>query len=111
MHNDEVKQNILKCSRCGLCQGVCPVYEEIKNEKATARGKLMQIWGLKKGDLKLNSKILKNLDLCLNCDKCKLNCPSGVDTTGVFSKEKKLDTLGKFLNSDFVFNLKLSMLS
>lgn len=111
MHNDEVKQNILKCSRCGLCQGVCPVFEEIKDEKTTARGKLMQIWGLKKGDLKLNSKILKNFDLCLNCDKCKLNCPSGVDTTGVFNKEKKLNLLGRFLNSVFVFNLKLSALS
>ena len=111
MHNDEVKQNILKCSRCGLCQEVCPVFKEIKDEKTTARGKLMQIWGLKKGDLKLNSKILKNFDLCLNCDKCKLNCPSGVDTTGVFNKEKKLNLLGKFLNSIFVFNLKLSALS
>ena len=111
MHNDEVKQNILKCSRCGLCQAVCPVFEEIKEEKTTARGKLMQIWGLKKGDLKLNSKILKNFDLCLNCDKCKLNCPSGVDTTGVFNKEKKLNLLGRFLNSVFVFNLKLSALS
>lgn len=111
MHNDEVKQNILKCSRCGLCQEVCPVFEEIKDEKTTARGKLMQIWGLKKGDLKLNSKILKNFDLCLNCDKCKLNCPSGVDTTGVFNKEKKLNLLGRFLNSVFVFNLKLSALS
>ena len=58
MHDNEVKQNILKCSRCGLCQGVCPVYEEIKNENSTARGKLMQIWGVKKGDLRLNKKIL-----------------------------------------------------
>ncbi len=111
MHNDEVKQNILKCSRCGLCQGVCPIYKEVKDEKTTARGKLMQIWGLKKGDLELNGKILNNLDLCLNCDKCKLNCPSGVDTTNVFCKEKKLSTLNKFLTSDFIFNLKLSLLS
>ncbi len=110
MHDNEVKQNILKCSRCGLCQGVCPVYEEIKNENSTARGKLMQIWGVKKGDLRLNKKILQSLDLCLNCDKCKINCPSAVNTTGVFSKEKKLNTLGKFLNSNFMFNLKLSML-
>ncbi len=110
MQDDEIKQNILKCSRCGLCQGVCPVYKETKNEKNNARGKLMQIWGLKKGDLALNSKILNNLDLCLNCGKCKLNCPSGVHTVEVFCKEKQLNTLGKFLNSAFIFNLKLSIL-
>lgn len=110
MHDNEVKQNIFKCSRCGLCQGVCPVFEEIKNENSTARGKLMQIWGLKNGDLKLNRKILQSLDLCLNCEKCKLNCPSGVDTTGVFCSEKKLGTFGKIITSDFVFKLKMSAL-
>lgn len=111
MDDNEVKQNILKCSRCGLCQGVCPIYEEIKNENSTARGKLMQIWGIKKGDLKLNRKILQSLDLCLNCEKCKLNCPSGVDTTGVFHSEKKLPLSGKILTSDFIFKLKLSSLN
>ncbi len=111
MHNKEIEQNISKCSRCGLCQGFCPIYEEIKNEKSTARGKLMQIFGLIKGDLKLNSKILNNLDLCLYCDKCKINCPSGVDTTRIFCLGKKLNLLGKILNSGFVFNLKLSTLS
>ena len=110
MNDNEVKENIFKCSRCGLCQGVCPVFKEIKNENSSARGKLMQIWGLKKGDLKLNREILKSLDLCLNCEKCKLNCPSGVDTTGVFYKERKLNTLGKILTSDFIFKLKMSVL-
>ena len=110
MRDDEVKKNIYKCSRCALCQGVCPVYDEVKNENSTARGKLMQIWGLKKGELKLNRKILQSLDLCLNCEKCRLNCPSGVDTTGVFNAEKKLSFTGKILTSDFVFNLKMSAL-
>ena len=110
MKDNEVQKNILKCSRCGLCQGVCPIYKLVKNEQATARGKLMQIWGLKKGDLKLNKKILKSLDLCLGCEKCKTNCPSGVETTQVIFSEKKLNTLGKILNSIFVFNLKLTAL-
>ena len=110
MRDEEVKQNILKCSRCGLCQGVCPIYEEIKSENSTARGKLMQILGLKKGELKLNKKILQSLDLCLNCEKCKLNCPSGVNTTGVFFKERKLSFIGKILTSNFVFKLKISAL-
>lgn len=110
MKDSEVLKNILKCSRCGLCQGVCPIFDIQKTEQTTARGKLSQILGLKKKELKLNKKILKNFDLCLNCEKCKLNCPSGVLTTDVINQEKKLTPLGKFLNSIFVFNLKISAL-
>lgn len=107
MKDETAKQNILRCSRCGLCQGICPIYDEIKNENVTARGKLMQILGLKKGDLKLNRKILNSLDLCLNCEKCKINCPSGIETTDVFNFEKKLGLIEKFLHSQFVFNAKI----
>lgn len=110
MEANEVEKNILKCSRCGLCQEVCPIYDELKSESSATRGKLSQIFGLIKGDLKLNREILNNLDLCLNCEKCKLNCPSGVNTTGVFNKERKLGLVGKIMTSDFVFNLKIKSL-
>ena len=71
--------DINKCSKCGLCQSVCPVYKETGNDCAVSRGKFVMLDGVLKGDLKLNKNINKYLDLCLKCGKCSDFCPSGID--------------------------------
>ena len=39
-------QQVARCSRCGICQSVCPLYEITRNESDVARGKLMLLDGL-----------------------------------------------------------------
>ncbi len=103
--------DINKCSKCGLCQSVCPVYKETGNDCAVSRGKFVMLDGVLKGDLKLNKTINKYLDLCLKCGKCKDFCPSDIDVCKIFETAKyeymKKSFHGKILwllESKYVFS-------
>lgn len=106
----DFKKDINKCSKCGLCQSVCPLYKETGNDCAVSRGKFVMLDGVLKGDLKLNSTINKYLDLCLKCGKCTEFCPSGIDVCKIFETAKyeyaQKNLLSKiifFLQSKFIF--------
>ncbi len=100
---------VKSCSRCGLCAEVCPIFSIKKSETALARGKFLQLLGILRGELSYNKKIEKNIKLCLNCKKCTRNCPSEIDAVELFSKIKneRENHIIKFLNNEFIFNLKL----
>lgn len=109
--------DINKCSKCGLCQSVCPVYKETGNDCAVSRGKFVMLGGVLKGDLKLNKTINKYLDLCLKCGKCKDFCPSNIDVCKIFETAKfeyaRKTFLGKFiwaLESKYIFDSCLNIL-
>lgn len=102
---------INKCSKCGLCQSVCPVFKETGNDCAVSKGKFIMLDGVLKGDLELNQNINKYLDLCLKCGKCKDFCPSSIDVCEIFAAAKceyfNKTTKNKFisfLQSKFVFS-------
>lgn len=106
----DFKKEINKCSKCGLCQSVCPVYKITGNDCAVSRGKFVMLDGVLKGDLKLNKNIEKYLDLCLKCGKCKDFCPSNIDVCEIFNiakyecaKNTFHGKLLKFLESKLVF--------
>ena len=111
MHKlEDFKDEINKCSKCGLCQSVCPVYKITGNDCAVSRGKFVMLDGVLKGDLKLNKNIDKYLDLCLKCGKCTNFCPSAIDVCKIFETAKyeyvKNTILGKLiflLESKYVF--------
>ena len=114
---EDFKDEISKCSKCGLCQSVCPIYKLTGNDCAVSRGKFVMLDGVLKGDLKLNKNINKYLDLCLKCDKCSNFCPSAIDVCKIFEVAKyeyERNTFwGKFvffLESKYVFGniLKLA---
>lgn len=107
---NDFKDNINKCSKCGLCQSVCPVYKITGNDCAVSRGKFVMLDGVIKGDLKLNKNIEKYLDMCLKCGKCTNFCPSAIDVCKIFENAKyeytKNTYFGKFiffLESKYIF--------
>lgn len=85
---EDFADDINKCSKCGLCQSVCPVYKITGNDCAVSRGKFVMLDGVLKGDLKLNKNIEKYLDMCLKCGKCKDFCPSNIDVCEIFNTAK-----------------------
>ena len=84
----ELEELIVQCSRCGTCQSVCPLYRKDWQESSVARGKIFLIEALYGGRLEDASKILKYLDYCILCGRCKRDCPSGVQTDQIFLKAK-----------------------
>lgn len=109
-------EEIHKCSKCGLCQSVCPVYKVTGNDCSVSRGKFIMLNGIVKGDLKLNKNVNKYLDMCLKCNACKDFCPSDIDARKIFLTAKaEYFSNGcpnakflKVLHSPFVFNLFLN---
>ena len=107
-------EDLYKCSRCGLCQSVCPVYKATLNECAVSKGKFNILNGVLKGDLNLSKKVKKYLDLCTGCNACKDFCPSGIDARRIFFAAKQeyhrsceLSFFEKLCSSGFVFKAAL----
>lgn len=112
----DYKEEIHKCSKCGLCQSVCPVYKVTGNDCSVSRGKFIMLNGIIKGDLQLNKNINKYLDMCLKCNACKDFCPSDIDARKIFltAKAEYFNTARnakfiKILHSAPVFNLFLNL--
>lgn len=110
----EYEEEIYKCSRCALCQSVCPVYKASLNECAVSKGKFNMLNGVIKGDLSFSKQLKKYLDLCTGCNACKEFCPSGIDARKIFIsakaayyKQHKQTFFEKVINSYFLFKTAL----
>lgn len=85
---EKLKEEIYKCSKCGLCQCVCPVYLATRNEMFLSRGRYNVLNGFYNYGKKLSKNFIDSLDVCLNCNACKDFCPSNIDAYKVFSTMK-----------------------
>lgn len=110
----DYEEDIYKCSRCGLCQFVCPVFKASVNECAVSRGKFNMLNGVIKGELSLNRKIKSYLDLCTGCNACKDFCPSKINAKEIFIaakaqyyKNNKISLKEKIVNSYVLFKTAL----
>lgn len=68
--------------------------------------------GVLKKELELNKSVLKNIDLCLNCNSCKRFCPSNIDSKDIFASVRnefvKTHKYNRSLYSDSFFNIKMN---
>jgi glycolate oxidase iron-sulfur subunit len=86
----ELELLIMQCMKCGTCQAHCPLYQKDLMEASVARGKIMLIESVYEGRIEEAGKILKHIDYCLLCGRCKHNCPSGVKTDEIFLRAKSV---------------------
>ncbi len=93
--NENIKKDLEKCTRCGLCISNCPIYDIIKDENNTSRGLILKLLGYEKKFL--SEKELKgDLKICLNCSKCASNCPSKINTSLIFAYKNANFSPSKF---------------
>ncbi len=87
---NELADAVARCSGCGMCQAVCPVYGVTGREADVTRGKLELLKGLM-GDLFSNpGGAYDRLDRCLLCGSCAKNCPRGVDAVALFLQARSI---------------------
>lgn len=110
-------EDVYKCTKCGLCQSICPVYKATGLETTVSRGKFTLLNGIINGKLKFNKKTAKNLELCLGCKACYDFCPSGISAEEIISaaryESSKINGIGlikKFILSNFKSNFRLGLL-
>ena len=108
----DLKDNIRKCSKCGICQADCPIYKITGNDCTVSRGLFSMLEGYLKGELKLTSTINRYLDLCLKCGACTKSCPSGINAVDIiltaksdYNKKHPIERLKIFFIKNFLFGL------
>ncbi len=108
----DFKEDIHRCSKCGLCQFECPIYKITGNDCTVSRGHFVMLDGLLKGDLKMSKTINGYLDLCLKCGACSKFCPSGIDVVDIIAAAKseyfklhKFEKVISFFQKNIFFKL------
>ena len=76
----ELKEEVYKCIKCGLCLTPCPVYNLLRFEGASPRGRVQLIKKILEGKTELSENFQSLLFTCLLCETCTANCPSGLKT-------------------------------
>ena len=88
----ELEDQLVLCMRCGMCQSVCPLYEQTGREADVARGKLALLDGLMNEIFADSKGTYERLNKCLLCGSCAANCPSGVSAMEIFLKARAILT-------------------
>ncbi|WP_300773023.1 (Fe-S)-binding protein [uncultured Desulfovibrio sp.] len=78
------------CMRCGLCQGVCPMFGATMKEADVARGKLALVSNLAHELICDPQAVAGKLDRCLLCGSCEAACPSGVKISEIFFEAREV---------------------
>ncbi len=70
--------NMQACVRCGLCNSVCPTYQQSFLEYEGPRGRIAMAKALVEGHLDITDDLVAHWDTCILCDACSAICPAGV---------------------------------
>jgi glycolate oxidase iron-sulfur subunit len=88
--DEELRQKLAACAKCGSCRSVCTLYPERKSEPSVARGKLALIESSLDPDTAQglgdaiplpdgrDAAVRDALADCLLCGRCERNCPNQV---------------------------------
>ena len=74
-----LRDELLRCNRCGLCQATCPVYRATGQERDTARGHVAHLKYVFDGHLRLD-EVKEAFSGCLLCRACVSSCMPSVST-------------------------------
>lgn len=83
------REDILKCSRCGYCQAVCPAFKATLRPALNARGKMLLLKEVMEGKLDVSDDLIETMFQCTTCAGCYENCPSGVNVPEVIKQARK----------------------
>ncbi len=78
MISEQLRDEVHKCIKCGLCMNACPVYKQLYFEGASPRGKVQLIKKVFDAELEPSENFHNLLFTCLLCETCSVNCPSGL---------------------------------
>jgi len=84
-----IDRELRKCSKCGKCRNVCPVFLEAKSEGMVARGRISLAEAFAAGEIQDTAKLRQYLWGCLKCLRCADACPSGVKFDKIISEMRR----------------------
>jgi len=76
---EEIIEIFEKCTRCGLCKELCPVFKVLREEQSSPRGHAILLSN------KIYEKILFD---CTLCKACELKCPFNLEICKAIKKAR-----------------------
>jgi len=86
----QYQEEMLRCNRCGYCQAACPIYDVLRREPATARGRIQLLRAVSEDRLPLSELISRYIYECTDCQSCRFSCPGGVRTDEIFATAREV---------------------
>jgi len=86
---EKFRDQILRCSSCGFCRAVCPVFGLTKRPAFNARGKMLVLKEVLDGTIELSDELIETLFQCTTCASCANQCPSGVNPPEIIKQVRK----------------------
>jgi len=80
---------VLRCSKCGFCQAVCPVFGAMLRPSYSARGKMLVLKEVMDGTIELNDELIETLFQCTTCNSCLESCPAGVEVPEIIRQVRR----------------------
>ncbi|MBW1682262.1 MAG: (Fe-S)-binding protein [Deltaproteobacteria bacterium] len=80
---------IYRCSSCGFCRAVCPVFGLTSRPALNARGKMLILQEVLEGRAELSEELVDTLFQCTTCANCSVHCPSGVEVPEIIKAVRK----------------------
>jgi glycolate oxidase iron-sulfur subunit len=65
MISEQLREEVHKCIKCGLCMNACPVYKQLYFEGASPRGKVQLIKNVLEQRLEPTENLQRLLSTCL----------------------------------------------
>ena len=92
------KKHVKKCSECGMCKTVCPIYKVCLNEYKSPRGKAIL----------MKAKIADDVFFdCTLCKACEEACPLNIDFNHIEARKQVIKAgKGPTVNKEMLENLK-----
>lgn len=75
---DSIRDDVIKCMKCGNCQAVCPIFKETFREVGVARGKISLVETLLDSKMSMTEGLADRFSLCTTCMACNQICPNAV---------------------------------
>jgi glycolate oxidase iron-sulfur subunit len=95
---------VAKCTSCGLCKDVCPVFGLTHREAESPRGKINLLRALMDEAVDPAETSVDIFNRCLLCYACQDACPAGVQTERVWISAREIlaDEVGRPFAKSFI---------
>lgn len=105
-HTRAAVVEIEKCTSCGLCKEVCPVFELSHREAESPRGKINLLRALLDEAVDPAPGSVDVFNRCLLCYACQEACPAGVQTERIWISAREIlaDEVGRPFVKSFLLS-------
>jgi len=83
------RDQILRCSSCGFCQAVCPIFTITLRPALNTRGKMLLLKEIMDGSIEFSHDVAEAFYTCTTCNACGVTCPAGVEGHEIVEEVRK----------------------